>query len=264
MSKGFIWFAQNNDTTDYVQLSIKLAESIKLWNRENKICVVTDEKSKFENKSVDYVKVLRQDDSAEHKTKWANEHKVFNITPFTHTIKLESDMLWTINTDWWWNHLWQHDLVFSVNCRNYKDEVVKHTPYRTMFVRNSLPNIYNGLMYFRKSKKAQRFFDMANYITQHWQEVKKTMLINCHDEYPSTDVVFALAYRMIDPTNRTLIDYDWFKFLHHKPAVNGLDHTRDQNNYLFPNKNKHAYYLGHKRVSRVWHYFDKEIDVRIS
>ena len=216
MSKGFIWFAQNNDTTDYVQLSIKLAESIKLWNRENKICVVTDEKSKFENKSVDYVKVLRQDDSAEHKTKWANEHKVFNITPFTHTIKLESDMLWTINTDWWWNHLWQHDLVFSVNCRNYKDEVVKHTPYRTMFVRNSLPNIYNGLMYFRKSKKAQRFFDMANYITQHWQEVRKTMLINCHDEYPSTNVVFELAYRIIDPTNRNLIDYDWFKFLHNK------------------------------------------------
>jgi len=264
MSKGFLWFAQNNDKTDYVELSIRLAESIKLWNRENKICVVTDEQSKFENKSVDYVQVLTQDDSVEHNTKWANEHKAFYITPFTHTIKLESDMLWTTNTDWWWNHLWQHDLVFSVNCRNYKDEVVKHTPYRTMFVRNNLPNIYNGLMYFRKSKKAQRFFDMANYITQHWQEVKKTMLINCHDEYPSTDVVFALAYRMIDPTNRNLIDYNWFKFLHHKPSVNGLDHTRDQNNYLFPNKNKNAYYLGHKRVSRVWHYFDKEIDVRIS
>lgn len=264
MSKGFLWFAQNNDTTDYVQLSIKLAESIKLWNSENKICVVTDEKSKFENKAVDYVKVLRQDDSAQHTNKWANEHKAFYISPFTHTIKLESDMLWTTNTDWWWNHLWQHDLVFSVDCRNYKDEIVKNTPYRNLFVRNSLPNIYNGLMYFRKSKKAQRFFDTASHITQHWQEVRKTMLINCHDEYPSTDVVFALAYRIIDPTNRNLIDYDWFKFLHHKPAVNGLDHTRDQNNYLFPNKNKHAYYLGHKRVSRVWHYFDKEIDVRIS
>ena len=77
MSKGFLWFAQNNETTDYVELSIKLAESIKLWNNENKICVVTDEKSKFENKAVDYVKVLRQDDSAQHTNKWANEHKAF-------------------------------------------------------------------------------------------------------------------------------------------------------------------------------------------
>ena len=119
-------------------------------------------------------------------------------------------------------------------------------------------------MYFRKSKKAQNFFDTAGYITQHWQEVKKTMLINCHDEYPSTDVVFALAYRIIDPSNRNLIDYEWFKFLHHKPSVNRLDHTTDQNNYLYPNKNQYAYYLGEKRVSRVWHYFDKELNVRTS
>ena len=90
------------------------------------------------------------------------------------------------------------------------------------------------------------------------------MLINCHDEYPSTDVVFALAYRMIDPTNKKLIDYEWFKFLHYKPSVNGLDNMKDQNNYLYPNKHQDALYLGDKRVSRVWHYFDKEINVRVS
>ena len=37
MHKGFLWFAQNNETTDYVELSIKLAKSIKYWNKENKI-----------------------------------------------------------------------------------------------------------------------------------------------------------------------------------------------------------------------------------
>ena len=50
MTKGFLWFAQNNADTDYVELSIKLAESIKLHNKENKICVVTDEKSKLQIK----------------------------------------------------------------------------------------------------------------------------------------------------------------------------------------------------------------------
>jgi len=264
MYRGFLWFAQNNDTTDYVELSIKLAESIKLWNKENKICVVTDERSKFQHRSVDVVKVLKEDASAEHKTKWANEHKAFYVTPFTHTIKLESDMLWTTNTDWWWNHLWQHDLVFSVDCRNYKDSIITRTPYRKLFLRNCLPNIYNGLMYFRKSKRAQQFFDIARQVTENWNEVKKNMLINCHDEYPSTDVVFALAHRIVDPTDKSLIDYEWFKFLHHKPSVNGLDKCKDQNNYLFPNRHNNAYYLGDKRVSRVWHYFDKEMNVRIS
>ena len=141
MSKGFLWFAQNNAKTDYVELSIKLAQSIKKYNKDNLICVVTDKKSKFEHDSVDFVKILSDDDSSDHDIKWANEYKAFKITPFTHTIKLESDMLWTGNTDWWWYHLWQHDLVFSVNCRNFKDKVVKDTIYRKLFVRNDLPNI---------------------------------------------------------------------------------------------------------------------------
>ena len=91
MSKGFLWFAQNNNNTDYVQLSIKLAQSIKRWNNQNKICVVTDSESKFESEYVDVVKVLKKDDSETHDVKWANEYKAFSVTPFTHTIKLESD-----------------------------------------------------------------------------------------------------------------------------------------------------------------------------
>lgn len=264
MSKGFLWFAQNNDKTDYVELSIRLAKSIKHHNKDNSICVITDEASKFQNEAVDVVKVLAKDSSANHGKKWANEHKAFYMTPFTHTIKLESDMLWTTNTDWWWYHLWQHDLVFSVDCRNYKDQVVKHTPYRNLFLRNCLPNIYNGLMYFRKSTRAKKFFDIARHITEHWQDVKTKLLVNCHDEYPSTDVVFALAQRMIDPENKKLIDYEWFKFLHHKPAVNGLDRMKSQDNYLYPNKSQDRLYLGERRVTRPWHYFDKEIDVRTS
>jgi hypothetical protein len=263
MSRGFLWFAQNNDKTDYVELSITLAKSIKRWNRDNQICVVTDEKSKFENQHVDVVKMLRQDDSASHEIKWANEYKAFRITPFTHTIKLEADMLWTINTDWWWYHLWQHDLVFSVNCFDYRGNVVKQTPYRKLFTRNHLPNIYNGLMYFRKSAKAQRFYEIAEHIVKNWEKVKTEMLISCHDRYPSTDVVFALAHRIMDPTAKELIDYDWFKFIHHKPGVNGTMRTKDQNEYLYPNRTGDSVYIGETRVSRLWHYHDKELHARI-
>jgi len=262
MSRGFLWIAQNNSTTDYVELSLRLAESIKKHNKHNQICVITDERSKFQSKFVDVVRVLDDDDSDTHEIKWANEHKAFYVSPFTHTIKLESDMIWTSNTDWWWYHLWQHDLVFSVNCRNYKDEIVKQTPYRKLFERNYLPNIYNGLTYFRKSLLAKKFFEVTRTITENWQEVRSTMLINCHDPYPSTDVVYAMAYRVIDPTSRGLIDYDWFKFLHHKPGVNNLTDKKDQNNYLYPNKSGDAIFLGDKRISRVWHYYDKEINVR--
>ena len=264
MSKGFLWFAQNNDTTDYVRCSIELAKSIKQHNKENAICVVTDEKSKFESEYVDVVKIMNTDESADHKIKWANEYKAFQLSPFTHTIKLESDMLWTTNTDWWWNYLWQHDLVFSVDCRDYRDNVVKDKTYRQLFVKNQLPNIYNGLMYFRKSTQAQKFYEIAKYIVKNWQEVRSKMLIACHDTYPSTDVVFALAYRIMDTTMQHLIDYEWFKFIHHKPAIHNLNGVKDHNQYLYPNKSGDALYLGETRVSRVWHYHDKELNVRTS
>ena len=262
MDKGFLWFAQNNAQVDYVELSIKLAKSIKKYNKQNNICVVTDKKSKFKNKYVDIVRVLENDDSAEHEIKWGNEHKAFSVTPFKHTIKLEADMLWTTNTDWWWYHIWQHDLVFSVDCFNYRDEIIKKSIYRELFVRNQLPNIYNGLMYFRKSAYAQKFFELAKWITKNWTQVKKNCLINCHDKYPSTDVVFALAYRMIDPTQSKLIDLDWFKFLHHKPTINSLTGVADQDQYLYTNRSEEKFYLGERRVSRVWHYHRKDLNVR--
>ena len=44
MSKGFLWFCQNNDKTDYVKLSIELAKSIKTHNKNNSVCVITDKK----------------------------------------------------------------------------------------------------------------------------------------------------------------------------------------------------------------------------
>jgi len=225
--------------------------------------VITDEKSKFHSEHIDMVKVLKQDDSADHDIKWANEYKAFNLTPFTHTIKLEADMVWTTNTDWWWYYLWQHDLVFSVNCRDYRDNIVEQTPYRKLFERNHLPNIYNGLMYFRKSTKAQKFYDTAEYIVKNWEKVKTQMLVACHDKYPSTDVVFALAYRMMDPTMEGLIDYEWFKFIHHKPGVNKITKAKNQNDYLYPNISGDAVYIGETRASRVWHYHDKELHARI-
>jgi hypothetical protein len=263
MSRGFLWFAQNNNSTDYVELSITLAKSIKRWNRDNKVCVVTDQSSRFSNEHVDVVKVLSEDDSASHDVKWANEYKAFRLTPFTHTIKLEADMLWTINTDWWWHHLWQHDLVFSVDCFDYRGKVVEQTPYRKLFTRNRLPNIYNGLMYFRRSAKAKRFYEIAEQIVKNWEKVKNDVLIACHDTFPSTDVVFALAYRIMDPTAEHLIDYDWFKFIHHKPAVNNIDMAKNQNDYLYPNRSSNAVYIGETRVSRVWHYHDKDLHARI-
>ena len=168
-------------------------------------------------------------------------------------------MLWTANTDNWWYLLWQHDLVFSVDCFDYKGKIVHDHTYRKLFIRNLLPNIYNGMTYFRRSHTAKRFFDICEAITRNWEHVRKNILINCHDKFPSTDVVYALAYRIMDPTLRHLVDYPWFKFIHNKKAIHGLSHVGDHNNYLMPTKVGNKIYNGTHRIDRVWHYLDKKM-----
>ena len=76
-------------------------------------------------------------------------------------------------------------------------------------------------------------------------------------------MVYALAYRMLDPTGKELIDYEWFKFIHHKPEVNKTTRKKNQNEYLYPNRSGDALYIGETRVSRVWHYHDKELNARV-
>ena len=132
MTRGYMWFALNNSTTDYIEISRVLARSIKKFNKHNQVCIVTNEP--VQDELFDYVRVLKQDASANEEWKLSNEYKASRLTPFTHTIKLEADMLFTQNTDWWWSYLWQYDQVFSYHCRNYQDEVIENSFYRKLFV----------------------------------------------------------------------------------------------------------------------------------
>ena len=166
MSKGFLWFCQNNDKTDYVELSIALAKSIKKQNTHNNVCVITDANTKIDSPLIDIVKVLPTDESENDEVKWGNEFKAFSMSPFTHTIKVAADMIWTANTDWWWHYLWQHDMVFSVDCYNYRDKIVKDTTYRPHHTRNALPNIYSDLTYFRRSARTIRFGRICDVVTK--------------------------------------------------------------------------------------------------
>jgi hypothetical protein len=257
MSKGFVWFCQNNKDVDYVPLSIALAKSIKKYNKENSVCVITDLKSYFSSEYVDVVKVLNQDDAQSHNKKFANEYKVFDITPFTYTIKLEADMLWNTNTDWWWNYLWQHDLVFSLDCLDYKEHVVKDKIYRPYHFKNILPNVYNGMTYFRKSSIAKKFFDICQAITLHWNVVKEELLKNCFDSEPTTDTVYALAHRILDPMREQIVDYPWFKFVHNKPSIHQTRYDYEPLNYYYPMRSQEVTYFGGRRIIAPLHYYYK-------
>ena len=270
MSKGFIWFALNNKKTNYVTLSERLGASIKKHNKNNKTCIITDNhmlQIPGAVKNIDHVELIKENTNPQEEWNLSNEWQVFNLTPFTHTIKLEADMLLDCNIDHWWYHLHQHNMVFSWNCRNFQDDIVTDTPYRKLFKQNALPNIYSGLTYFRKSIFAEKFYQLCRHITKNWNKVQETCLVNCHDKQPTTDVVYALALKIMDPTNDKKIDYDFFKFVHNKKAVNKITKPIDTNDYLYPMIVDNKLYVGGYKMNRLWHYHDKnvpeDLDARI-
>lgn len=257
MSKGFVWFCQNTVDTDYSRLSCELARSIKKHNSDNNVCVIVDKNSVFKSEHVDVVKILDNDDAQDDSKKFANEYKVFKMSPFTHTIKLEADMLWNSRTDWWWNYLWQHDLVFSVDCLDYKENLVKDKNYRPFHAKNFLPNLYNGMTYFRRSRFAKQFYDYCEIVVKNWRHVRDELLKTCFDELPTTDIVYAFAYRLLDPTFENLIDYPWFKFIHNKPAIHQAKYNYDPVNYFYPMRINDDIFFGGRRLTAPLHYFDK-------
>lgn len=259
MTKGYLWIAQNNSTTDYVECSVNLCKSIKKYCSINKVAIITDSKTKIPQNIFDEVIVLDKDLSENIEWKMNNEYRVFDLSPFTHTIKLEADMLFTHSTDWWWNHLHQHELVFSQHCRDYQDNVISYGPYRKLFVRNYLNDVYNGLHYFRRSKWAHRFYQYCEIIIKNWDMIKNEFLIDCHDPHPTTDVVYALAYKILDPTNSFFISYDWFNFIHGKIGIHqSIRNTDNLYNFLNPLVHNDGIYLGGYKLNRLFHYFEKD------
>ena len=215
MDRGFIWFAQNNSTTDYIELSKHLAQSIKKVNKHNKVCIITNETVDY--KEFDKIVVLKEDYSKEQE--------------------------WKMNNEW--------------QC--YRDTIITNTPYRRLFETNNLPDVYNGLTYFRRSRQAQTFFGLCKDIMTNWPAVKNKFLVNCHDEQPTTDVVYALALKIQDPLCEKQIKYDWFNFMHNKSAVNGLTQAYNNDQYLNPIKIDNKIYSGGYRQSRVFHYHNKSL-----
>lgn len=223
--QGFLSFAQNTDTVDYLKLSYLQALSIKATQKINSYAVIVDTKTLAQvtdqHRSVfDYIIELPTDNNTqEHR--FANEIQAFRLTPFKETIKVESDLLFTNNIDHWWAAFRKKDIVMSHGCLNWQQQPSSSRAYRKFFDDNYLPDVYTGLMYFRYSQTANDFFNLAKQIQNNWTELQNSVLINCREDSPSTDVLYAVTADLFGRENCTMPTMDFIKFVHMKPAING-------------------------------------------
>lgn len=225
--QGFVTFAQNTDTVDYLRLAFVQAMNIKSTQSINEYAVIVDQNTERQiteehRKVFDYVIVLQEDYAADSAWKLSNEWQIFNLTPFKETIKLESDLLFTRSVDHWWTTFRLRDVVLSTGCLDYKGNQSQSRVYRQFFDDNGLPDVYNGLMYFRYSKTAWNFFDIAKKVFENWTELSDNALKNCREPTPSTDVLYAVSANLLGPELCTLPSADFIKFVHMKPAINNF------------------------------------------
>jgi hypothetical protein len=228
--QGFLTIAQNTADVDYLRLAYVQAMSIKLTMPGSQYAVIVDEETlstvtDSHKKVFDHIITLSQDHAKVDTWKLANEWQVFSLTPFKETIKLESDILFTRSIEHWWTAFRLRDVVLSLGCRDYQGQPGKSRRYRKIFDDNSLPDTYNGLMYFRYSQLAHDFFSQAKQVYANWEFIRDRVLVNCRDEYPTTDLVYSIVANNLGVESCTLPGCDFINFTHMKNNINNWPET---------------------------------------
>ena len=261
--QGFVTFAQNTEDTDYLELAYIQALNIKATQKDNRYAVIVDAATKEKvnerhHRVFDYVIDLPVDHNDPTSTrKFANEWQVFRLTPFKETIKLESDLLFTRGIDHWWTAFRLKNVCLGYGCKNYLGINSTVRRYRELFDANKLPDVYNGLMYFRFSQEAKQFFDAAQYIQMNWSYVRAG-LKNCTEDQPSTDVLYALAAVMVGQETCTMPSMDFLNFVHLKPAINGVDETVPVTDQLVTEFDSGMIRINNINQLQPVHYFEKD------
>lgn len=219
MSKGHVFIAQNNQTTDYIRQAYALALSIKRHNKINNTCLITNDTVPLEYiHAFDHIVPIPWTDlSKSSEWKIENRWKIIHATPFKENIVYDVDMLLLTSNDHWWDYLNRNDIVLTSNVKDYRGNNITSDFYRKTFTTNKLPNVYVGVFYFKKVNRAFEFFKWLEVINNNWKEFYSNFTPLRSQNWSSVDVNAALAFKFmgLECTN-TLPT-----FVHMKPNIQG-------------------------------------------
>lgn len=263
--QGFVTFAQNTEQVNYLELAYLQCLNIKATQKNNSYAVIVDAETRAlvedrHNKTFDYIIDLPVD----HNTvtaRFANEYQVFALTPFKETVKLESDLLFTRSIDHWWTAFRLRDVCLSTGAKNHRGILSGVRKYRQLFDENNLPDVYNGLMYFRYSRQAADFFNTADLIQKHW-DLYQTELKNCAEETPSTDVVYAIAALTVGADSVTMPSMDFVNFVHMKSGFNGWSDAQSWLDTVVHERDGDVVRINNLNQYHPVHYHDKTYATR--
>ncbi len=260
MSKGFIVFAQNTESVDYVKQAYALALSIQSSQQTYKnISLVTNNVVPSEYMHA-FDKIIEIPWVTETSTRYAGEHrwKLYHVTPYDETIVLDSDMLVLEDLSSWWKQCDNYDVNFCSRVKNHKLDVVTSNFYRKTFVENNLPNVYFGLHYFKKTDFSYNFFKILEFVCNNWEWCYSKFAPNLYQNSLSMDLATAIAINIVG--EYSIIDKrSPLEFIHMKPMVQDWDsptlNWQDSVHYTFGTNGNLI--VGNIKQSKVFHYVEK-------
>jgi len=255
--QGFLTLAINTDTTDYLRLAYLQALNIKATQRITNCAVIVDQAT-YQSVTDQHRQVFDHiipTNRVEGQGPFATEWHAWWLTPWRETIKLESDLLFTRDISHWIDAFRLHDVCLSYGCKNYQQQTSSVRKYRQLFDANHLPDVYNGLMYWRYSQTSRQFFDLARKVFENWDAVKQ-QLKNCEDEYATTDVVYALAASIMDtPCYNPSMDF--INFVHMKSGIQEWSDDQPWTDYCVHERNGDMIRINNINQLHPVHYYEK-------
>ena len=200
--------AQDTEKTSYTKCAETLKKSIHRVMPDANVTIITTDM------------LPHGDLTPDSNWKLINDWQVYEASPYDYTIKLEADMYIPRNIEHWWDVLKDKDVVVSSTIRNFRQEISDVRFYRRFIDENKLPDVYNAITYFKKSKEAQYFFDLVRDIFTNWNEYKKILKCNA-DELVTTDWVYSIACHIMGVEKTTLPTFTEMSMVHMKSFING-------------------------------------------
>lgn len=225
MKFGYLIFATDNSTIDYLNLCYTLAMTIKINQKPgyDKVALVIDDKDKLHNIKSPWVfdEVIELKDT----NGWNGRSYMYDISPWENTICLDADMLLLRDISHWVDYFIKNsDLYICNRVFTYKDELALGDYYRKTFTANDLPNAYSMFTFFKKnSEKVKQFFHLQKIIIENPVEFSNLFLTIEKPPVVGTDEAFGLALKLLDIQDAACYDLEFLKIIHLKGMMQNWD-----------------------------------------
>ncbi len=263
MSKGFLIFAENSKSCNYVEQAYALALSIKnTQSTVSSVSLVTnDAVPKNQQHVFDHIiSIPWISETIESTYKAEHRWKLFHITPYDETIVLDADMIFLDDVSDWWQYCSNHDLRFCSKIKNYKRELVlKDVVHRRAFIDNNLTNPYFALHYFKKTDKALEFYKALEFISNNWEWCYTKFAPVSYQNWLSMDLASAIAIEMTGFYDTVIDQTCPLEFVHMKPGIQGWSAPGNgwQDAVPYVLNSQGELIVGNIRQSKLFHYVEK-------